>query len=219
MIDWVVAYFTFLYNTWNTILTTIQTVATNIWTTIQNTITGVVDKVKEVWDGIVSFFTGIWDKVTAGATTIKDAITGAFKGAIDGAKKAFKSGINWIIDKINNIIKGVNKVASKIPGVGDKLKIAEIPELASGGYVNFASGGGVSGAGSGTSDSIPAMLSNGEYVLRAEVVRNLGVDNLDALNEGKKPGRDAPLIGEMNVHKDADPMALAQQIGAEVRWA
>lgn len=49
----------------------------------------------------------------------------------------------------------------------------------------FATGGYVSGAGTGTSDSIPAMLSNGEYVLTAKTVKRLGVDYLDRLNEGK----------------------------------
>lgn len=38
----------------------------------------------------------------------------------------------------------------------------------------FASGGGVWGAGTGTSDSIPAMLSNGEHVLTAADVKKMG---------------------------------------------
>ena len=53
-----------------------------------------------------------------------------------------------------------------------------------GGIPFFASGGCVSGPGSGTSDSIPAMLSNGEYVVRASAVERLGVPFLDRLNYG-----------------------------------
>lgn len=49
----------------------------------------------------------------------------------------------------------------------------------------FASGGLVTGAGTSTSDSIPAMLSNGEFVIRAEAVQRLGTETLYALNEGK----------------------------------
>ena len=45
-----------------------------------------------------------------------------------------------------------------------------------------ASGGYISGPGTSTSDSIPAMLSNGEYVIKASTVDRLGVRNLDALN-------------------------------------
>lgn len=48
-----------------------------------------------------------------------------------------------------------------------------------------AKGGIIRGPGTSTSDSIPAWLSDGEYVLRAAAVDRLGVSNLDALNEGR----------------------------------
>lgn len=50
------------------------------------------------------------------------------------------------------------------------------------GILGFASGGYVQGAGTSTSDSIPARLSDGEYVLRASAVKQLGVGFLDRLN-------------------------------------
>lgn len=46
----------------------------------------------------------------------------------------------------------------------------------------MASGGQVRGPGTETSDSVPAMLSNGEYVLRATAARALGYGRLDAMN-------------------------------------
>lgn len=52
----------------------------------------------------------------------------------------------------------------------------------------FASGGAVAGPGTGTSDSIPAMLSNGEYVLNAQAVDRLGVPFLNGLNTGRLRG-------------------------------
>jgi len=48
----------------------------------------------------------------------------------------------------------------------------------------FATGGYISGPGTGTSDSIPAYLSNGEYVINAAAVRKLGKRHLDMLNSG-----------------------------------
>lgn len=48
--------------------------------------------------------------------------------------------------------------------------------------VKKATGGYISGPGSSTSDSIPAMLSNGEYVLNASSVDAIGVDNLNRIN-------------------------------------
>jgi len=52
-----------------------------------------------------------------------------------------------------------------------------------GSIFGFANGGHVQGAGSGTSDSIPAMLSNGEFVVRAKAAQaNMGL--LTHLNGG-----------------------------------
>ena len=51
----------------------------------------------------------------------------------------------------------------------------------------FASGGHISGPGTSKSDSIPAMLSNGEYVINAGAVKKLGVNFLDKINLGHMP--------------------------------
>jgi len=85
--------------------------------------------------------------------------------------------------------------------------------------VKRASGGPVYGPGTGTSDSIPAMLSNGEYVIRSAAVDRLGVDTLNRLNYADRMpalpsivnapsitlpaatvGRDAPLVGHLELH-------------------
>ena len=50
---------------------------------------------------------------------------------------------------------------------------------ASGGH---AVGGLITGPGTGTSDDIPARLSNGEYVIRAAAVRQYGTEMLNAIN-------------------------------------
>lgn len=51
--------------------------------------------------------------------------------------------------------------------------------------LGHATGGYIAGPGTGTSDSIPAFLSNGEYVLTAEAVQNVGLPLLDAMNSGR----------------------------------
>lgn len=48
----------------------------------------------------------------------------------------------------------------------------------------FADGGIVRGPGTGTSDSILARLSNGEYVVPAAAVQRIGESNLDAMSYG-----------------------------------
>jgi TP901 family phage tail tape measure protein len=52
-------------------------------------------------------------------------------------------------------------------------------------YNQGSPGGVVYGPGTATSDSIPALLSNGEYVVRASAVKQYGVEHFDALNAQK----------------------------------
>ena len=52
------------------------------------------------------------------------------------------------------------------------------------GIGGFATGGYISGRGTGTSDSIPAMLSNGEFVIKASSVKKYGTNFLNAVNDG-----------------------------------
>jgi TP901 family phage tail tape measure protein len=49
-------------------------------------------------------------------------------------------------------------------------------------------GGYISGPGTATSDSIPAMLSDGEYVIKAASVDKFGTGFLDSVNKGQLPG-------------------------------
>ena len=73
---------------------------------------------------------------------------------------------------------------------GNKLKHDFVPtKMANGGEVkHFEPGGEVSGPGTGTSDSIPAYLSNGEYVIKAAAVEQYGVPFFDAANAQKLAG-------------------------------
>lgn len=52
-----------------------------------------------------------------------------------------------------------------------------------GGSASAADGGHITGAGTGISDSIDAKLSDGEFVLSADVVKAIGVDKLQALQD------------------------------------
>jgi len=54
--------------------------------------------------------------------------------------------------------------------------------------IRQAKGGPVFGAGSATSDSIPAMLSNGEYVINAKSASAYGYQNLDTINRMAQGG-------------------------------
>ena len=58
-------------------------------------------------------------------------------------------------------------------------KVFHVNISATGGH---AVGGLITGPGTGTSDDIPARLSNGEYVIRAAAVRQYGTEMLNAIN-------------------------------------
>lgn len=52
---------------------------------------------------------------------------------------------------------------------------------------HLATGGHVSGEGTETSDSIPAMLSNGEYIIPAAIVKKFGKGLFDSIKGGSLP--------------------------------
>lgn len=77
----------------------------------------------------------------------------------------------------------------------------------------FAGGGAVDGEGTGTSDSIPAMLSNGEYVLNAKATKALGVPFLNGLNTGRISGFAAGgLVGGSAYHEAAGGRSSAASV-------
>lgn len=74
-------------------------------------------------------------------------------------------------------VAGANMAATKALA----NKVEGLEALLSG--KEYKKGGKVSGAGTSTSDSIPARLSNGEFVLNAEATKMIGLDTLNKLNK------------------------------------
>ena len=59
----------------------------------------------------------------------------------------------------------------------EKMFGAQTMEARHGGIMDLQGGGFSQGPGTGTSDSIPAMLSDGEFVMTADAVRGAGGGN------------------------------------------
>jgi hypothetical protein len=143
-----------------------------------------------------------FDKAEAKAKL--DAEAGGFWGKIRaavGAKIPTKTGM--VVANTNGFWSGVRGIAGRVLGTSyinvqyRKVDSSASPTFrAMGGPIRRLAGGGtpeggrVVGPGSETSDSIPAMLSAGEYVVRASSVRKYGERFLNDLNEGrlKLPG-------------------------------
>ena len=98
---------------------------------------------------------------------------GTTKSAYDAYTKA-----GWQFVQYSN-----SSNPKKQSAIWDGGMFIQVPKLAVGGQIlHYGPGGGVDGPGTATSDSIPAMLSNGEYVIRASSVEHYGTDLFDKLN-------------------------------------
>ena len=95
------------------------------------------------------------------------------QNAITAGEYFHFNGWMYRVDANGNVIRGKRVPGSSI-STGDQY-----------GRVTKASGGHIRGAGTATSDSIPAYLSNGEYVIKASSVAKYGTGTFDALNAGK----------------------------------
>lgn len=106
-----------------------------------------VNTIKGVFSGVIQFikgvFTGDWKSAWEGVKNI-------FSSIANGIGNAFKTPLNFIIDLINNFIKGVNKIEIPdwVPGVGGKgINIPLIPKLARGGILEKGQMGLLEGNG------------------------------------------------------------------------
>jgi len=87
-------------------------------------------------------------------------------------KDANKTGIKSL--KLETDISKLLNILQKKFGKS-KGGIIEILKLATGGMIkDYTAGGNVTGPGTETSDDIPAMLSDGEFVITAKAVKNAG---------------------------------------------
>ncbi|MBI3886162.1 MAG: hypothetical protein HY302_10585 [Opitutae bacterium] len=145
--------------------------------------------------------------------------TATVAGATVRAAAATRETMPWLIQAG---IKAMSAVAS-IPYVGPFLAIAALAAVIGAGAKllgGFAEGGLVNGPGTGTSDSIPARLSNGEFVVRATTVDRFGAGffndlNAGALNLAALPGGIARQIPVASAGAGSSPLLDTADVGAQ----
>jgi tape measure domain-containing protein len=129
-------------------------------------------------------------------------ITGALNGKASGGSflASFASGLGASLFSGGSglgqatTVSGVGGIGSSI-GAGGGLRVFP-------GATGFATGGPVVGKGGATSDSIPAMLSNGEFVVNAQAARR-NRPTLDAINSGRTASQGGQQMVKVTV--DAGP--------------
>ncbi len=154
---------------WNTIKWTIENVLAPVFRWLWNTI------IQPVWNGIKETISSVWNNgikpvLDAVGKFITDTVVPGFKKGVEGIKTAWEAvkeaarkPVEFVVNQvINPIINGFNAIATK-------FGIDAVPTIK-----GFATGGSVWGAGTSTSDSIPAMLSRGEHVWTAAEVQGAG---------------------------------------------
>jgi lambda family phage tail tape measure protein len=143
---------------------------------------------------------GAFQTIVQGVQAMADALTNVIMGTqragaafAQFATTALTSFIEMVLETIIYaklaipILTALGVLSSGATAAGGSaVTIASLGAAMSfvGGIVGFAGGGLVTGPGTGSSDSIPARLSNGEYVFSAPAVQRIGVSNLEMLHHG-----------------------------------
>jgi len=139
---------------------------------------------------------GLTSGISGVASAIGSAIaTGA--NIWDAAGKALIGGLGDLMQQLGQDLIKANtliELAKLSFGTGPAGILVGVALVALGAFLKsqftekaasgFADGGYVSGPGSSRSDSIPAMLSNGEYVINAASVNKYGLGFLNRINNG-----------------------------------
>lgn len=135
----------------------------------------------------------------------KDVFGGFLEDIRQGtsATDALKSALDRLESKLLDLAlnAAIEKLFQTLAGGGLGSLFGGGSSFGSGGIGHAATGGSISGPGTGTSDSIPTMLSNGEYVVRASSARqnralldaiNYGAGRVIRMASGGPVGRAAP---------------------------
>jgi hypothetical protein len=153
--------------------------------------TDIVDGIKTAWTAVVDFFSGIATSIQGVFQSVLDTIVGYWNGGIEKIKGFFSSLYASAMTYLQPIIDMLKKIIS----------LGSSEDTATGGAQGYATGGPISGPGTGTSDSVPIWASNGEFMMKARAVAKYGRSFMDSINSGnfRMPGfADGGLIGAMS---------------------
>jgi TP901 family phage tail tape measure protein len=143
---------------------------------------------------VLSFFSDTINRMTSQTTGIEKFLSVLNNSATISAKTVtlyadeIKTGGNTSTAKAGGTIETIKGKTYIYDDTGGKYEKGSKYYNAIAKQYGKANGGYISGPGSGTSDSIPAMLSNGEYVISAKAVQAAGLPMLDRINKMSKGG-------------------------------
>jgi phage-related protein len=138
-------------------VSSLKTAISNTWSSLWN---GAKDKMSSIFSAISSKITGFKNGMKSAFSSLRDSL-----GSIwNGIKSKIGSPIKWVIDHVYN--NGIRKMWNTIAGkISSHLTLPTIS-------LGFNKGGVVPGTGS--TDTVPAMLTPGERILSKQQVAQLG---------------------------------------------
>ena len=126
----------------------------------------------------------LWERLKAGAQAAWQAIVAGVAATWDAIASAWSAGVDRVIGYLTRLRDFAVGVWNAIVDAAQTcIRRAAAGSRRGGRWRRrFCRGGAVFGRGTATSDSIPAWLSNGEFVVRAAAVRKYGLSLLHSLN-------------------------------------
>jgi len=142
-----------------------------------------------VWNAILKpAILALWNTFSAVFSFIIHAAASAF-GWIPGLGPKLRDAARQFDQFRANVNNAINGIGSHTVSVQVRLNTGQgIPGVTVGippGVRHAAKGSYIQGAGTATSDSNLAWVSNGEYIVKASSVRKYGVAAMDAINAGR----------------------------------
>lgn len=183
-------------NIWNTAWNWVKNNLSAAWTGIKTLVSGGINFVKDKISAVGATITKTWNTIWNGAKKFLGNIWTGIKSGAEGFIKTFGGIFGGIVAKIkspiNTVIRFINSFYDKIRAIAGKFSI-KLPDFE---IKQLNRGGRVPGGGPDR-DSVPAMLTPGEYVLPRKVVQRIGVNNLDRLRNSAA----APPTGRLDKDK------------------
>ncbi|OYD05781.1 phage tail tape measure protein [Rhizobium sp. N4311] len=160
-------------------------VPTAVTTALQTVQTAAAEVGAGLGDALVTPFETMASRIPQ----ILESMTSAVRAQFD----AMLAAVNSAVTRLQSAVASLESLAARAEAAASRARSATANAggdgLATGGLVGrFAGGGRVSGPGSGTSDSILARLSNGEFVIRKRAVDKYGSEFFAALNSARLSG-------------------------------
>ncbi|WP_367138841.1 MULTISPECIES: phage tail tape measure protein [Streptomyces] len=113
-----------------------------------------------------------------------DSAKAQLKSVPDSRRAALRAQISQLESAVAQAKAQLASVHDKTVTITTYRNFVEIPQTPWWQSGHFASGGLIRGPGTGTSDDVPLMGSNGEFMVRASSVKKYGTRFLDAINQG-----------------------------------